>query len=294
MRLSPPPPPLQEVSPPRGSRHGPCHILHVWLIRRCHARGEEAQQPRRNIRRALLISFLITGVVFVLTSYALTVGGWGGISKMSKFYQSSVPGLIVADRFLGLPFTVVLFAFIVNSLFAGSLAPPLNTSSRMLFSMSRDGLGPSVFARVHPVHKTPYVSIITLAAVGYIVSLVTGLIMGPSNGFLYLISASSVALFIGHILSNVGLGITFRKAGEMSLAKHVILPAIATAILLVAMFYSLYPPVFPVDYSIITAVVFIAISTVAIAIYARNHQDRIRRAGLTDVLVQEQIYGGEK
>ncbi|GGM66641.1 amino acid permease [Thermogymnomonas acidicola] len=250
--------------------------------------GEEAQQPRRNIRRALLISFLITGVVFVLTSYALTVG-WG-ISKMSKFYQSSVPGLIVADRFLGLPFTVVLFAFIVNSLFAGSLAP-LNTSSRMLFSMSRDGLGPSVFARVHPVHKTPYVSIITLAAVGYIVSLVTGLIMGPSNGFLYLISASSVALFIGHILSNVGLGITFRKAGEMSLAKHVILPAIATAILLVAMFYSLYPPVFPVDYSIITAVVFIAISTVAIAIYARNHQDRIRRAGLTDVLVQEQIYG---
>ena len=63
--------------------------------------GEEAKQPRKNIKKALLISFLITGVVFVLTSYALTVG-WG-ISKMSTFFSSSVPGLIVTDKYIGLP-----------------------------------------------------------------------------------------------------------------------------------------------------------------------------------------------
>ncbi|AGO61812.1 MULTISPECIES: APC family permease [Ferroplasma] len=249
--------------------------------------GEEAQQPRKNIKKALLISFIITGVVFVLTSYALTVG-WG-VSKMSTFFTSSVPGLIVSDKYLGLPFTIVLFVFIINSLFAGSLAP-LNTSSRMIFSMSRDGLGPSMFSKVHPVHKTPYIAIITMAGVAYVVSLAAGLLIGPEDGFLYLVTASSAALFVGHILSNFGLGVTYKKLKEFKILTHAVIPAIATVILAIAMFYSFVPPAYPVDYSIITAVVFIIISAIAIVIYAIKHPEAIKRAGSTDMEVQNDIY----
>lgn len=252
--------------------------------------GEEAKQPRKNIKKALLISFLITGVVFVLTSYALTVG-WG-ISKMSTFFSSSVPGLIVTDKYIGLPFTIILFVFIINSLFAGSLAP-LNTSSRMIFSMSRDGLGPSMFSKVHPVHKTPYIAIITMAGVAYTVSLISGILIGPENGFLYLVTASSAALFVGHILSNFGLGATFKKLKEFKVVTHAIIPAAATIILAVAMFYSFYPPAYPVDYAIITAIVFIIISAIVIFIYGKKHPEEIKKAGSTDVLVQEEIYNRE-
>ena len=252
--------------------------------------GEEAKQPRKNIKKALLISFLITGVVFVLTSYALTVG-WG-ISKMSTFFSSSVPGLIVTDKYIGLPFTIILFVFIINSLFAGSLAP-LNTSSRMIFSMSRDGLGPSMFSKVHPVHKTPYIAIITMAGVAYTVSLISGILIGPENGFLYLVTASSAALFVGHILSNFGLGATFKKLKEFKVVTHAIIPAAATIILAVAMFYSFYPPAYPVDYAIITAIVFIIISAIVIFIYGKKHPEEIKKAGSTDMLVQEEIYNRE-
>ena len=252
--------------------------------------GEEAKQPRKNIKKALLISFLITGVVFVLTSYALTVG-WG-VSKMSTFFSSSVPGLIVTDKYIGLPFTIILFVFIINSLFAGSLAP-LNTSSRMIFSMSRDGLGPSMFSKVHPVHKTPYIAIITMAGVAYTVSLISGILIGPENGFLYLVTASSAALFIGHILSNFGLGATFKKLKEFKVVTHAIIPAAATIILAVAMFYSFYPPAYPVDYAIITAIVFIIISAIVIFIYGKKHPEEIKKAGSTDMLVQEEIYNRE-
>lgn len=252
--------------------------------------GEEAKQPRKNIKKALLISFLITGVVFVLTSYALTVG-WG-VSKMSTFFSSSVPGLIVTDKYIGLPFTIILFVFIINSLFAGSLAP-LNTSSRMIFSMSRDGLGPSMFSKVHPVHKTPYIAIITMAGVAYTVSLISGILIGPENGFLYLVTASSAALFIGHILSNFGLGATFKKLKEFKVVTHAIIPAAATIILAVAMFYSFYPPAYPVDYAIITAIVFIIISAIVIFIYGKKHPEEIKKAGSTDMLVQDEIYSRE-
>jgi amino acid transporter len=249
--------------------------------------GEEAKQPKKNVKKALLISFIITGVVFVLTSYALTVG-WG-VSKMGTFFQSSVPGLIVSDKFIGLPFTILLFVFIINSLFAGSLAP-LNTSSRMIFSMSRDGLGPSMFAKVHPVHKTPYIAIITMAGVAYFVSLAAGILIGPEDGFLYLVTASSAALFIGHILSNFGLGVTYKKLKEFKILTHAILPGIATVILAVAMFYSFVPPAYPVDYAIITAIVFIIVSAIVIVIYAMKHPSEIKKAGATDIEVQNDIY----
>ncbi len=249
--------------------------------------GEEAKQPRKNIKKALLISFIITGVVFVLTSYALTVG-WG-VSKMSTFFQSSVPGLIVSDKFIGLPFTILLFVFIINSLFAGSLAP-LNTSSRMIFSMSRDGLGPSMFSKVHPVHKTPYIAIITMAGVSYIISLAAGILIGPEYGFLYLVTASSAALFIGHILSNFGLGVTFKKLKEFKIITHAVLPGIATVILATAMYFSFVPPAYPVDYAIITAIAFIIISTIVIIIYAMKHPAQIQKAGSTDIEVQNDIY----
>lgn len=252
--------------------------------------GEEAEQPRKNIKKALLISFLITGVVFVLTSYALTVG-WG-VSKMSTFFQSSVPGLIVADKYIGLPFTILLFVFIINSLFAGSLAP-LNTSSRMIFSMSRDGLGPSIFSKVHPKYKTPYIAIITMAGVAYFVSLVAGILIGPYYGFLYLVTASSAALFIGHILSNFGLGATYKKLKEFKILTHAVIPGAATIILAVAMYYSFVPPAYPVDYAIITAVVFIIISAVLIIIYAKKHPEQIKNAGMTDLEVQSEIYKKE-
>ncbi len=252
--------------------------------------GEEAKQPRKNIKKALLISFIITGVVFVLTAYALTVG-WG-VSNMGTFFQSSVPGLIVADKYIGLPFTILLFAFIINSLFAGSLAP-LNTSSRMIFSMSRDGLGPKIFSRVHSVHKTPYMAIIIIAAVSYLVSIAAGLLIGPLDGFLYLVTASSAALFIGHILSNFGLAFTFKKLKELKITLHVVIPSIATIVLAVAMYYSFVPPAYPVDYAIITAAVFIIATIIAVFLYGRKHADIIKKAGTSDMSVQEEIYSKE-
>ncbi len=46
-------------------------------------------------------------------------------------------------------------------------------------------------------------------------------------------------------------------------------------ILSIAMFYSFVPPAYPVDYAIITAIVFIIISVIVIVIYARKHPSEI-------------------
>ena len=54
------------------------------------------------------------------------------------------------------------------------------------------------------------------------------------------------------------------------------------------MFYSFVPPAYPVDYAIITAIVFIIISAIAIVIYARKYPSKIQKAGMTDMQMQDQ------
>ncbi|AWR95688.1 amino acid permease [Acidianus brierleyi] len=223
--------------------------------------AEEAQQPRRNIRLAVLISFLITGIVFVLVSYAFTVG-WG-ISNMSNFASSGIPGLILADKYIGLPAVVLIFIFIVNSLFAGSLAP-LNSSARLLYALGRDQVLPSFFSRVHPKYRTPANSILFLSMLSAIVSITAGLVMGPYYGFLYLVLASSIATFIGHILGDVALPFFYNKIKNFNIILHGIVPAISFVILALGIYYSFYPPTYPINIAAITTSVF----AIIVIIYA--------------------------
>ena len=239
------------------------------------ALGEEAKQPKRNIRNALLISFLITGAVFVLTSYALTIG-WG-LNNMANFaktgtglaYGNGVPGIIVALKYLGMPMAIAMMIFAVNSLYTGSLAP-LNSAGRMLYAMARDGIAPKVFSKVHGKRKTPHIALIFIAVSGIMVSLAAGLIMTPFFGFLYLVTASAVALFIGHIMTDVSLPIAFKKFREFSVAKHAILPAISIVLLLIGIYYSFFPPSYPTNIAIISAVIFMITVTIALNLYLKR------------------------
>ncbi|BAB59860.1 amino acid transporter [Thermoplasma volcanium GSS1] len=244
--------------------------------------GEEAKQPKRNIRNALLISFLVTGVVFVLTSYALTIG-WG-ISNMNTFAQSNpaagltvgqgVPGIIEALKYMGMPMAIAMMIFAVNSLYTGSLAP-LNSAARMFFAMSRDGIAPKVFAKTHGKYKTPHVALVFIAFTGILVSLIAGLAMGPFNGFLYLVTASAVALFIGHIMTDISLPVAFKKFREFSVLKHAVLPAISLVLLLIGIYYSFFPPTYPTNIAIITAVIFMVAVAIGINVYLRNGQRKM-------------------
>lgn len=224
--------------------------------------AEEVKEPLKNVKKAVLISFLVTGVVFVLTSYAMVIA-WG-ISEMSSFAPSGVPGLILADKYIGAWFTALLLAFMVNSLYAGSLAP-LNSAARLLYALARDGAAHDRLADVHPKYRTPHVSILFLTVLSAVVILIAGLVLGPFNGFLYLIDASAVALFLGHMLGDAALPFFYRRQGEFNAILHGLAPVVSFVILLFGFYYSFVPPTFPINYAIITTAVFAAIVAALVA-----------------------------
>jgi amino acid transporter len=129
--------------------------------------GEESRQPRRIFSRATFGSLFALGFIYVLVSYAFTIG-WGtghtaqgvkaqfGGSTISAFYP-------LTGRYFGASLTDAFRLLIVTSSFACTLAF-FNTSSRYVFALGRERILPGLLGRTHPKHKTPYAASAAVAA----------------------------------------------------------------------------------------------------------------------------------
>ncbi len=204
--------------------------------------GEEAKMPKNNIKKAMIVSFIITGATFLMISYAFTIG-WG-VSKMGDFATKLVPGLILANEYLGFPFLIIMVILLFNSIFV-SMVSPLNVLGRIGYSLSEDHALYGWFAKIHPKYKTPSNTILFMGLTSIIASVAAGLILGPFYGYIFLITLAGLALFAGHIMSDFALPFFFRAMKEFKFVWHLLLPAVSLFILLFGIYYSVYPPLFP-------------------------------------------------
>jgi APA family basic amino acid/polyamine antiporter len=127
--------------------------------------AEETRNPNRNIPIGLLGSLLICTVFYLLVAYAATgaVGAQpGGPLSESKeplafvlreLGWAQVGNWVAAAAIVALPSVVLMMMF---------------GQTRILFTMSRDGLMPEIFSRVHARYRTPHVvTLITGIAVAF-------------------------------------------------------------------------------------------------------------------------------
>ncbi|MFX4301886.1 APC family permease [Alicyclobacillus tolerans] len=238
------------------------------------ALGEETQSPQRTITRAVLTSFAFVGVLFVLLAYAQTVS-WGP-DKMTSFANASVPGVeLVMDHF-GIIWAVILALFVINSFLAGALAPA-NSAVRMLYAYARDGvIFPSSFSRIHQRNRSPYVAVHWMMLVATLVTIVFAAIFGPFNGFLVMVTISSVALYVGHLLANLAVTMYYLRLREFRLIWHGIIPSLASILVLFGIYFTLVPMVYPVILAPIVTLVWLILGWIFIV---RQSPDQIAKAG---------------
>ena len=204
--------------------------------------GEEAKAPLKNVRNALIISFSITALIFILTSYAMTVG-WG-ISNMGSFASSGVPGIILSDKYLGLAGLIVITVLVLNSVFAGGLAP-LIASARLVFSMARDSVIPPKLSKVNK-HRSPGIALFILAVAAVLISTLSGLALGIEGGFVFMLLLAGVGSLIAHVLGSVALPIYYRKTNGYNLILHVVFPVVYLVSAALVAYSLFFPFVFPV------------------------------------------------
>ena len=129
--------------------------------------AEECENPQRDVPKGIFYSLIVCTVLYVLISFVLT-----GIVSYRELNVGDPLAHIFKERLPWLSGVIAFSAiFVIASVFlVFQLGQP-----RIWMSMSRDGLLPAVFSRIHPKHRTPSFS-----------TVVTGLLVAVPALFLNL------------------------------------------------------------------------------------------------------------
>lgn len=160
--------------------------------------SEEAHEPTRTIPRALLLSVLISTVLYVLVAMAaVSLVGWPALAA------SDAPlATVVAEtgpRITSSIATIALFST------ANTVLMMMLSAARLLYGMAEHGALPSVLGRVHPRRKTPWVATVAVA------TLSAGCVVGLRRIEL-VATVSNFVLFATFILVNAAvIALRFRE-----------------------------------------------------------------------------------
>ncbi len=188
-------------------------LLGVPLVMFCYSGfesssvlGQEAVHPRRTISIALIGSVALSAVFFTICSYTLVLAFQG-----HHFNFTTTSNLLAsaADVSNVSWYGYVVDVGIILSMIAVIIAY-FNVGSRLLFTLSNEGLLPRRLSKVHPKHGTPSaavwlvyvtcaVSIIIVAALK--ANMVNafgnfGTVAGDGAIFMYLITAAAVIVMV--------------------------------------------------------------------------------------------------
>jgi amino acid transporter len=142
--------------------------------------AEESRSPGKTVQRAVMLSALGIGVLYIFTTYAADVAfGPAGFAGFSGAGPASWVGM--ARTLYGL-FWFFVFLAIVNSTIANANAGT-NIASRTGYAMGRIRAFPHVLAVVHPRHRSPAVAIVTTFVLTVAITLGLGLAYNPENAF---------------------------------------------------------------------------------------------------------------
>jgi APA family basic amino acid/polyamine antiporter len=156
--------------------------------------GEEVVNPKRNVPIALLTAIAFVVVLYLLIQFVAQ-------STLPDLATSATPLASASRRFLG-PFGGFLLA-------AGGILSTMGTNGgnllvtpRVIYAMAEAEQLPSMFARVHPRYRTPYIAVVTTTLLGWAFAV--------SSQFAALIALSAIARLLYYAATCLALPV-FRR-----------------------------------------------------------------------------------
>lgn len=148
--------------------------------------GDEVKDPQRTMPRALIAALITVTVVYVLVAVSAL-----GSQSWTEFEGQSAGLAVILDNITGnIAASTILAAGAVISIFSVTLVT-MYGQTRVLFAMGRDGLLPSMFAKVNSRSMTPVNNTIVVAVA---VALLAGFI--PLHRLAGMVSIGTLTAFI--------------------------------------------------------------------------------------------------
>jgi amino acid transporter len=225
--------------------------------------GEEAENPRRTVPRAILTTTVAIGVAFVFFFYVTTVG-WG-VPDIGKLPADPAPWDTLGRTYWGAGPTILVDIASVVALVAGALAAQ-NGAARMLFALGRDGLLPRALGRTMHRFGTPVAALTLLLVTSIAVGLGFGLGFQPLPAFSLLSLVVTLCALGVYTLAQFALARYFWRLGEFNPFWHGLLPTVAVAAIVYLFVKNISPqPPYPSNLAIWISIGWLAVGILAMA-----------------------------
>ena len=173
--------------------------------------AQEAKNPKRDMPIGIMLSLVICTILYILFAYVMT-----GVANYTTFGNASdhlAPVAVAIDHMgkMGpdghiIPAYPWLNRFIIVAILLGYssvILVMLLGQSRVFYSMSKDGLLPKIFSRIHPKFRTPAKSnILFMILVSIFAAFIPGSVVGEMT---------SIGTLFAFILVSAGV-MVMRKA----------------------------------------------------------------------------------
>ena len=199
------------------------------------ALGGEAINPKRDVRRAILLSLAIQGGVAYLIEYvsanffvnSATVPAAGGGYAAAAASGAPIGDMIrqIGDTMLGgtgFALVIILAATVLIALIGTTLAC-LNTGVRITYVMGRDKEVPGILGMLHFRHATPHYGVVALAIVSAVLG---GYAVLSADNLLQITLASNTGTFLVYGMTCALVLVAFGHEHQRHFIKHLVVPVL--------------------------------------------------------------------
>ena len=247
--------------------------------------GEEAKEPHKAIPIALIGSVALSGVFFLLVTYAASIG-FGAKGATSTWPAAASPMGTLAQQYVGSWLSTLVDLVVMLDSISVALAFTV-AGSRVFFALGRDGLLPS-WARTTTRHDTPLGGNMVILCAGIVAVVLGGVttlgnaVKLPNNIEAFQISASIGSFLIEAVyamLAIAAFAIIWRSFGGIGRLWRLVVAVVGLATPVLAYYGSLHPfPTYPNDLGIIITGICAAAVAIWFVVMRTRHPDRVRNA----------------
>ncbi len=203
--------------------------------------AEETRNPRRTVPLAVVGAVVISGIIYVLGSYALVTAF--GTSHAGALAVNPNPFHAAAKAFI--PFVAPLITWIFLSSVTSSYVAANTQTSRVIYAGARGGLWSSVLAAINVRFKTPAVAAIAFVAPSIAIGVIATAVTSPVSASGFLGTYGILGLIIMYLMANAALVVEWAKFRARGIHKNVwlwvVVPVIGVAVLAVPVWGDLRP-----------------------------------------------------
>jgi amino acid transporter len=206
--------------------------------------AEETANPRRNVPIALVGSVVISGLIYVLGSWAMVAAFGNDGAKLAKdgnpFATAGATFLHVGSVVM-VPFLAAVFLISVTSSYIAA-----NTqTSRVIFAGARGGIWPRGLSAASARFKTPWAAAIAFVAPSILIGVLSTIVTDPGTTVGFLPSFGIFGVVIMYTVTNVALFVQYFRFRARGVKKNpllwLVVPVIGVAVLAIPIWGNLRP-----------------------------------------------------